>query len=201
MTTRTGPNSFLSKLQLILLNYPPIDRLNFISHQWQKGEWSELIQPSYTYKIAGYFWTTYMKIRFCLGAVMNLSVIGVLNGIDFTWRDSRCFTNVRVGHRLAVNEDFHSHRKTVGGRPCRHGTSEQPLTHLITEPHHRCPSDNQVEGDWNNLADLKQCQWEDHVSRFLEYVPYRPRHLRYSMLRGMSPTWRPMTQSTVRHTQ
>ena len=72
VTTRTGPN--VSKLQLILLNYPHIDGLDSISHQWQKGEWSELIQPYYTYKIAGYFWTTYMKIRFCLGAAMNLSV-------------------------------------------------------------------------------------------------------------------------------
>jgi hypothetical protein len=72
------------------------------------------------------------------------------------------------------------------------------LTHSITEPHHRCPSNDQVEGD---LADLKRCQWEDFVSRFVEYVPYRPRHMRYSMLRGMSPTWRPMTQSTVRHIQ
>ena len=84
-------------------------------------------------------------------------MICVLSGINMSRRRSRHFSNVGVNHCHAFDVDLHRHsyRQTVG---CLRARRIKPLSCSIIEPQHCCTNDDHAEGNWNNLADLKQCQ-------------------------------------------
>lgn len=100
-------------------------------------------------------------------------MIYILSGISMGWRSSRRFFNVGVNHRHAFDVGLHrsSYRQTVGGFCARRS---KPLTCSIIEPQHCCTNDDQAEGDWNNLADLKQRQLgvSHLVSRGVRTISY-----------------------------